>query len=248
MTLRDAGRDNRRAKIGKPLTAHAIWLMVSALLGAPDLAAQEPALSVAVRAGATGIFPSGIVRTVPHSSGGDRATRVADAAALSVGLSFSTSALPAAIRLIGTRSVGASLERTEHHRRSCGAGCTGTSVEYEYAGDATVTLLAADFVWTPSVTWIVRPYVLVGLFRKTLAYDQSDFASDIEPYFRSSDIAHGFRFGGGLASRLHDRVQVSAELLHQRGRAGTPRVPETGEFWPRQRDIVLSAGLGIRVR
>jgi hypothetical protein len=248
MTLKNAGCENRRVGICKPISAWLVWLMAGALMGAPDLAAQVPALSVALRAGATGIMPSGIVRTVPHSSGGDRAARVGDAAALSIGLSFSTSALPAAIRLSATRSVGASLEQAEHYRRPCGTGCTGTSVEYEHAGDASVTVLAADLEWTPPVRWIVGPYLVVGLFRKTLAYDQSDLASDIEPYFRSSDTAHGFRFGGGLTSRLQSRVQLSAELLHQRGTAGAPGIPEIGEFWPRQRDFVLSAGVAVRVR
>src|SRR5690606_33761942 len=214
--MKPNSQNTHGGQIIKLLSACAIWLSVGAAMACPHLLAQEPAWNVALRTAGAGIFPSGIVRAVPDSSGGDRAMRVADAAALSVGLSFSTSAFPAAIRLTATRSVGASLQRTEHHRRPCGAGCTGTSVEYEFAGDASVTLLSADIAWTSPLTWIVQPVLIAGLFRKTLAYAHSDLASDIEPYFRESDTALGLRFGVGLTSRLQGRLQFSAEALHQR--------------------------------
>jgi hypothetical protein len=244
MTGDTCGSRNRRH--GNRVGGGVLWLVATAFLAVSSVTAQEPTLSVAAHMAATGIFPSNIVRQVPHPGGGDRMTRVPAAPALAVGLSLSPGGIPVAIRLTGGRSVGASLEHKEHRIESCGADCTRTIAKYEYAGDASVTLLAADAAWTPPLPWAVRPYLVAGVFQKTIGYDRSDLPAHIEPFFRSSDVARGVRFGGGITSNVTERLHLHVEMLQQRGRAGSPRVRDIGEFW-RQQDLVLSAGMTIPV-
>lgn len=246
MPLKRDGHTNLHTRFASPLRIFVMSLLMNTALTAPDLSAQERSLGIAAEIAATGIFSAGIIRQVPHSSGGDRMTRVPDVPAFSVGLSFSTGDLPFAIRLTAVRSVGAPLEYKEYRTQSCGRSCTRTSGMYVFAGDASATLVAADLVWTPPSPWIVRPQLLAGVGQKIFAYDRSDLSSDLEPYFRSSDVTLGLRFGVGLTSTLDGGVQGFAELLQQRS-MGAPRIPEIGEFWL-QRDLLFSAGVRVRIR
>lgn len=205
----------------------------------PTLAAQQTGVEMHVGLGAAWIGVSSPVRRVPRADGGTRFLRLSGGnAAFSAGAEVSVPMAPIALRVVGLRTLGSTLEQQVHRTHSCGPSCTRTVAEYEYAADAALTVISADIVLAPDAKWRVNPIFFAGVARSVITYGRSSLDPDLEQYVPTSDASYLRRLGIGASVTLSERVKLGTELISHR--SASTQIPTNENAWPQEHFVVSS--------